>query len=70
MTVVGDPMSNDVHMMAIAIVATQAGIAVLLMLMANLEPGSRGRDTHSSPPRQVPVRREALPRDRARHARR
>ncbi len=31
-------MLNDVHMMVIAILATQAGIALLLMVMARLEP--------------------------------
>ena len=52
-------MLNDVHMMVLAIVASQAGIAVLLFGMALLEPTAAGSTHRAGQPRQVPVPREA-----------
>lgn len=52
-------MSNDVHVMVLAVVASQAAIAVLLVVMASLEPTGRERDAPRGAVRQVPVRPDA-----------
>jgi len=58
-------MLNDVHVMVLVIVASQAGIAILLIVMAVLEPGRPGRNTPGGAARQVPVHREAARRSPA-----
>ena len=52
-------MPNDVHMMVLTILATQAGIAVLLIVTAMLEPGRRAQDTSARASRPAPVPRGA-----------
>lgn len=56
-------MLNDFPMMVLAIVASQGGIALLLVVMSRLEPGS------TSTAASVPVpRRRTTPRPTSAHA--